>query len=56
MIIPKENEKDLEDIPPVVKKKVNFYPVSSMDEVLELVFVKDTEEKKPRLKKAKAAQ
>ncbi|HPS93096.1 MAG TPA: endopeptidase La, partial [Deltaproteobacteria bacterium] len=56
IIIPKENEKDLEDIPPVVKKKVNFYPVSSMDEVLELVFVKDTEEKKSRLKKAKAAQ
>ncbi|HQJ09964.1 MAG TPA: endopeptidase La, partial [Deltaproteobacteria bacterium] len=39
IIIPKENEKDLEDIPPLVKSKVTFHPVSSMDEVLKLVFV-----------------
>ncbi len=39
IIIPKENEKDLEDIPTVVKNKVTFYPVSSMDDVLKLVFV-----------------
>lgn len=41
IIIPKENEKDLEDIPQVVKNKVRFYPVSSMDEVLKLVFVEE---------------
>jgi len=41
IIIPKENIKDLEDIPPEVKKKVKFHPVASMDEVLNLVFVKD---------------
>jgi len=51
IIIPKENQKDLEEIPPLVKKKVKFYPVSSMDEVLELVFVKDVVEKKPSVKK-----
>jgi len=40
IIIPKDNEKDLEDIPTEVRKKINFHPVSNMDEVLELVFVK----------------
>lgn len=39
IIIPKDNEKDLEDIPPEVKKKIVFHPVNSMDEVLDLVFV-----------------
>jgi len=46
IIIPKENEKDLEEIPPMVKKKVKFYPVNSMDDVLELVFVNGKEAKK----------
>ncbi len=40
IIIPKDNEKDLEDIPTEVRKKINFHPVSNMDEVLDLVFVK----------------
>ncbi|MGC9324220.1 MAG: endopeptidase La [Desulfomonilia bacterium] len=52
IIVPKDNEKDLEEIPPVVKKKVKFYPVSSMDEVLELAFVED---KSTRRLKAKAS-
>jgi ATP-dependent Lon protease len=46
IIIPKDNVKDLEDIPSVIKGKVRFHPVSSMDEVLELVFVDQKEEKK----------
>ncbi len=40
IIIPYENEKDLEDIPPTVKKRVRFHPVKTMDDVLDLVFVK----------------
>jgi ATP-dependent Lon protease len=40
IIIPKDNEKDLEDIPTEVRKRITFYPVSNMDEVLNLVFVK----------------
>lgn len=40
IIIPYENEKDLEDIPPTVKKRVKFHPVKTMDDVLNLVFVK----------------
>lgn len=34
VIIPKLNEKDLPDIPDEVKKKVTFYPVETVDEVL----------------------
>jgi ATP-dependent Lon protease len=35
ILIPKENEKDLDDIPAIIKRKVKFVPVESMDEVLE---------------------
>ena len=54
IIIPKENVKDLEDIPPVVKKKVKFHPVGSMDEVLSLAFVPQ-EKAKPQKSKGRAS-
>ncbi len=43
ILIPKENEKDLKDIPSQILKKVEVVPVSHMDEVLTnaLVFDKD---------------
>ncbi|UCH80539.1 MAG: endopeptidase La, partial [Nitrospiraceae bacterium] len=34
VIIPKRNEKDLEDIPKYIKKDMKFVPVETMDEVL----------------------
>jgi ATP-dependent Lon protease len=34
VIIPRDNEKDLADIPTTVKKKLKFIPVESVDEVL----------------------
>lgn len=34
VIIPKRNEKDLEDIPKYIKKEMKFIPVDTMDEVL----------------------
>ncbi|RPI95697.1 MAG: endopeptidase La, partial [Spirochaetales bacterium] len=34
VVIPKENEKDLEKIPEYVRKLMVFHPVSSMEEVL----------------------
>ncbi len=34
IIIPKANEKDLEEIPEHVKKGILFYPVERMEEVL----------------------
>jgi ATP-dependent Lon protease len=36
VIIPKENKKDLEDVPKEVLKDLNFIPVSHMDEVLDV--------------------
>jgi ATP-dependent Lon protease len=39
VILPKENEKDLEDIPPYVQRDLKFHFVSHMDEVLHLALV-----------------
>lgn len=38
IIIPKDNVRDLDEIPDKVKKGITFHPVSSMDEVLEITF------------------
>ncbi|HUX20338.1 MAG TPA: endopeptidase La, partial [Spirochaetia bacterium] len=38
IIIPKENLRDLEEIPAHVKKGITFHPVESMDEVLDKAF------------------
>ena len=38
VIIPKENESDLEEIDPLVRKQLNFVSVEHADEVLDLVF------------------
>ncbi len=34
VLLPKDNERDLRDIPESVRSELNFYPVSNMDEVL----------------------
>lgn len=39
IILPKDNEKDIEDIPESIRKELSFHPVSSIDEVLELALV-----------------
>ena len=38
IIIPKQNEKDLDEIPDNVKQGITFHPVETMDEVIGLVF------------------
>lgn len=38
IIIPKQNERDLDDIPDNVKKGITFHPVEKMDEVLAIIF------------------
>ena len=38
ILIPKENLKDLEEIPDHIKKGITFHPVESMDEVIERAF------------------
>ena len=39
VIFPKENEKDLEEIPEEIRKEMKFIPVSHLDEVLEIAIV-----------------
>lgn len=41
VIIPKENEKDMEKIPKAIKAKLNFVPTSSIDEVINNALVGD---------------
>jgi len=40
VIVPKRNNKDLEDIPKIVKKSLNFVLADHMDDVLEVALVK----------------
>lgn len=40
IILPKENEKDIPEIPDKIRKKMNFYPVSNMDEAIKEAFEK----------------
>lgn len=46
ILLPKDNEKDLEDIPEEVKKAIEFVVVSNMDEVLEHALLGDVREKR----------
>jgi ATP-dependent Lon protease len=38
VIIPEQNEKDLVEIPPEIRKTMTFYPVKDMDEVVDIAF------------------
>ncbi|PID74704.1 MAG: AAA family ATPase [Desulfobacterales bacterium] len=38
VIIPEQNKKDIVEIPEDIRKKMNFYPVKDMDEVVRLAF------------------
>ena len=40
IVLPKDNEKDIEDIPENVREKLEFRPVESMDEVLKIALLK----------------
>jgi ATP-dependent Lon protease len=40
VVIPYQNEKDLNDLPPYVRKKINFVPVRHMDEVIRIALAK----------------
>ncbi|MFQ5483512.1 MAG: S16 family serine protease, partial [Nitrospinaceae bacterium] len=46
IIIPLENEKDLPDVPANVRKAIRFFPVASIEGVLEQAFVKPFPKKK----------
>jgi ATP-dependent Lon protease len=38
VIIPEQNKKDLAEIPETIRKKMQFFPVKSMDEIVQLAF------------------
>ena len=38
-IIPKENEKDIDEIPMDIRKELEFYPVTTLQQVLDLALV-----------------
>jgi ATP-dependent Lon protease len=40
IIIPVDNQSDLQDINPEIRKELKFHPVRHVDEVLELMLVK----------------
>ncbi|MEX2445381.1 MAG: endopeptidase La [Alkalispirochaeta sp.] len=42
VIIPKQNEKDLVEIPDHIKRGITFYPVERMEEVLDIAFQEKT--------------
>jgi ATP-dependent Lon protease len=46
VIFPKDNEKDLNDIPKSVRKDLKFVSVHHMDEVLKLALVRDPYDRK----------
>jgi ATP-dependent Lon protease len=45
IVICKQNEKDLQDVPKEIKKKLNFHIVTDFSEVLDVAFVKEDYEK-----------
>lgn len=55
IIMPMKNQKDLSEMPPSVKRKIKFIPVSSMDEVLELALLPPEEVPAEKAKKPKKA-
>ncbi len=57
IILPKDNEKDIPDIPANIKKALTFHPAETMDDVIQLAFdSKHKLGKKPVKRKAKTAK
>ncbi len=55
VILPKENKKDMSEVPPEIKKVVRFKFVANVGEVLKLALDKKIDEKKKTARKRKAA-
>lgn len=58
IVIPQENEKDLPDIPQNIQRGLKFYPVATMDDVIDISFVKPFKKsrKKSRTTSSKGSQ
>ena len=53
VIIPKKNYPDISEIDPVVRNKVNFIAVETLDEVLDIMIINNVSKKKISATKAK---
>jgi len=51
VILPKKNEKDLEEVPESVKKEMKFHFAQKMDEVIDLALCEEPKAQKKRGKK-----
>jgi ATP-dependent Lon protease len=56
IIIPKDNKRDLEEIPARVRKELTFVPVEHMDEVLYVALRRDVRKERPAIKAARRTQ
>ena len=54
VMIPKKNEKDLQEVPKHVRRKLSFVPANHITEVLEHALQPKPSERKPRKRKVKA--
>ncbi len=54
VIIPEQNKKDLVEIPQEIRKKMQFFPVKDMDEVVKLAFLKASKKNVKNQKKKKS--
>jgi ATP-dependent Lon protease len=52
VILPKKNEKDLEEIPEPIKKKMEFHFVQTMDEIIPLALREKTPKALPPKKRS----
>lgn len=51
IILPRENRKDLDDIPPYIKKGMNFHLVEQIEDVIKIAFEAPRKKSKKRAKK-----
>ena len=56
IILPKENEKDIPEIPDNIRKGMKFYPVPNMDEAIKKAFGKRLKTGKKKLTKSKTGK
>jgi ATP-dependent Lon protease len=54
VIIPRQNLKDLEDIPPLIRGRIEFLDVDNVDQFLKLVFGSSRPAARPRVKRTRA--
>ena len=54
IILPKDNEADIEDVPEEVRQKLTFCPVSTLEEALEIALVHEKDQAAIEEKKEKA--